>query len=226
MKWSRKAILLTVAAAMLMPAVGHAQNLANDLQELGSSLKELGEATKELFGLFKKKNKGASFEAETVGVDAYAEQIQGGFRVVTGHPDFKIKVVRCEAAGRTCVIDLILENVGSKDMSLTICGGGGLGPGFDVYHTACTVAYDDEANDYRDDQINVSVGRSEMQNGTVNAELLSEVPIKARIQITGVPEAATMFRRIDMNVICRGWNLDDSNKVKFYNLPISREGDE
>lgn len=226
MKSIEKIILTTVASMMLFPSAGSAQNLANDLQELNSSLKELGTTTKELFGLFKKKNKDVSIEAETMHAGVSTQQTPGGFRVVSGHPDFKIKVVRCEAAGRTCVIDLILENVGSKDMRLAICGGGGLGPGFDMDHTACTVAFDDEANDYRDDQINVSVGRSNLNNGYVNAELLSEIPIKARIQITGVPEAATMFRRIDLNVICSGWNLDDRNKVKFYNLPISREGDE
>lgn len=215
MKWSRKAILLTVAAAMLMPAVGHAQNLANDLQELGSSLKELGETTKELFGLFKKKNKGASFETETVGVDAYAEQIQGGFRVVTGHPDFKIKVVRCEASGRTCVIDMIWENIGSNDVDVQIVGSGQ------------SSAYDDEANVYRGgESFFMQIGASKMNPYEVFDDLLSGIPIKARIQIEGVPEATTMFRRIDLDVRCNAWKIGYDKKVKFYNLPISREGDE
>lgn len=137
---------------------------------------------------------------------------QDGFRIVTNHPDFKIKVVRCEASGKTCVIDLILENAGSQDVHCIMRGS----------FYGLSLAYDDEANQY--DNIAVSIGNSRLSND-VGIDLLAEVPVKARIQIEGVPASATMFRRMDITFDCDAWKLNADKKVKFYNLPITHDGD-
>ena len=39
-------------------------------------------------------------------------------KIVTNNPDFTIKVKRCAASGKTVVLDLILNNVGTNDVML------------------------------------------------------------------------------------------------------------
>lgn len=240
-----KIILWILAIMMVMPAPSYAQS--NNSKKSNKKLEKaatiaggalVGAAV--LGSMFKKKKKDkqetettevqeAAYVAESteaVGEDIAAneegvevavvgEELQrreGAFKLVTNHPDFKIKVRRCEASGKTCVIDLIIENVGSSDVNvMTGYGNGRL------------IAYDDEANRY--ESIKVSVGNSnwiwsEWRN------LMSCVPMKARIQIEGVAESATMFRRLDWCIDCEAWGLGRNKPIKFMNLPISREGDE
>lgn len=146
-----------------------------------------------------------------VGTASVFAQQNGGFRIVTNHPDFKIKVVRCEASGKTCVIDLILENTGSQDVRLSMYSSWG-----------GSIAYDDEANQYN--HFSVSIGSSGLGD-MADVLLMSEVPVKARIQLEGVPVSATMFRRMDIRFDCREFGLDADKKVKFYNIPITHDGD-
>lgn len=144
-----------------------------------------------------------------------------GFQVISGHPDFKIKVQRCESSGSICVIDLILENVGGNDVNIG-------------FLSANTVAYDDEANQYH---AYISLNGKALRDSYEKASLPAYVPIKARIQIENLAPAATMFRRIDMNFYCDEWRLgigdigwgmmNKYNKTsRLLNVPISREGDD
>lgn len=219
----RKTTKLGIALIALAIAFPSGVSAQNSISDLANSTNELVNSTKELIGLFKRKtpkNKevsenyvgAASGEAATVGYTAAevssASAAPGAFRLVTGHPDFKIKVLRCEAAGKTCVIDMIVENVGSNDVRI-------------VFRPDYAVAYDDEANEYKG--IKMAIGSSSLQEYH-DINLLSEVPVKARIQISGVRESATMIRRMDMWVKSSAWNLDSN--IKFMNVPISREGDE
>lgn len=152
---------------------------------------------------------------EGVEIAVVGEELQrreGAFKLVTNHPDFKIKVRRCEASGKTCVIDLIIENIGSSDV--------------DIYVNDATygnydhfIAYDDEANQYQ--KIYLTVG-----NGRGHHTLPANVPLKARIRVEGVVESATMFRRLDWKIQCNAWGMNANKPIKFINLPISREGDE
>lgn len=151
---------------------------------------------------------------EGVEIAVVGEELQrreGAFKLVTNHPDFKIKVRRCEASGKTCVIDLIIENVGSSDVDIEVKGGSWHG----------LIAYDDEANQY--ESIGIAVGN---KWGLGTHKLPAGVPMKARIQVEGVVESATMFRRLDWKIYCSAWGLNDNKPIKFINLPISREGDE
>ena len=154
---------------------------------------------------------------EGVEIAVVGEELQrreGAFKLVTNHPDFKIKVRRCEASGKTCVIDLIVENVGSTDVTMLVS-----------YHSSYMIAYDDEANQYTN--MKLSLGSTEWINsGGSYRTLMAGVPVKARIQIEGVAESATMFRRLDWKMQCEAWGLNLSKPIKFINLPISREGDE
>lgn len=142
----------------------------------------------------------------------------GTFKMTTHHPDFKVKVKRCEVSGKTCVIDMLFENVGSEDVTIT--AGQLLG----------AIAYDDEANQYvltqNDNTIKISLGKTADWAWCDNITLMQEVPIKVRVQIENVSSAATMFRRLQINIESHAWSLNGSKPLTFYNLPISREGDE
>lgn len=242
-----KIILWILAIMMVMPAPSHAQN-DNSKKSNKKTEKAVAIAGGALVGaavlgsLFKKKDKQetemtevqeASFVAEsteTVGEDIVAneegvevavvgEELQrreGAFKLITNHPDFKIKVRRCEVSGKTCVIDLILENVGSSDVTIRVQSSHG--------HDDL-IAYDDEANEYK--FIKLSVGSKWIPTAySESTTLLAGVPVKARIQIEGVAESATMLRRLDWRITSNAWGLDRNKPIKFINLPISREGDE
>ena len=138
-------------------------------------------------------------------------------KIVTGHPDFKIKIKRCEANGSTVVIDMLIENVGSNDVILKL----------NPYET---IAFDDEGDKFSKYKINVQLGDSGLVSGAIRQVaknlLPPEIPLKARLQIDGVPESATEFKRIDLAVECSEWRLGTDKFVKFTNIPITREGDE
>ena len=142
----------------------------------------------------------------------YALAQTTGMKIGAIHPDLKVKMTRCEAAGRTVVIDLVFENVGGNDVDFRIWGG----------DNNRSVAYDDEGNVFNN--LRVKVGNSDMSTWYVKQILPAGVPLKGRIQIEGVPESSTVFRRIDLHVESEAWNLD--KKIKISNVPISREGDE
>lgn len=241
-----KIILWILAIMMVMPAPSYAQsdNSKKSSKKLEKAATIAGGAlvgAAVLGSLFKKKKKDkqetettevqeAAYVAEStesvqetasneegVEVAVIGEELQrreGAFKLVTNHPDFKIKVRRCEASGKTCVIDLIIENVGSTDVTMLVS-----------YHSSYMIAYDDEANQYTN--MKLSLGSTEWINsGGSYRTLMAGIPVKARIQIEGVAESATMFRRLDWKMQCEAWGLNLSKPIKFINLPISREGDE
>lgn len=135
-----------------------------------------------------------------------------GMKIGAVHPDLKMKITRCEAAGRTVILDFVFENVGGNDVKLRVWGG------------SRSVAYDDEGNVYNGNMFRVKFGNSELANWDILSTLPSGVPLKGRLQIESVPESTALFRRIDLQVASDGWNLD--KQIKISNVPISREGDE
>ena len=152
-------------------------------------------------------------EIGTVGEVDLRQRPAGAFKVVTNHPDFKIKVKRCMVSGKTCVIDLILENIGDQDVSVD-----------DGWHSA--IAYDDEANEYSDIAIALGDVNDLRSDCLPRFNLMAQVPVKARLQIEGVSPAATVFRRLDFTLNVDSWGLNRNKRIRFMNLPITREGDD
>lgn len=133
-------------------------------------------------------------------------------RIITNHPDLKIKIKRCEVSGKTCVIDMEIENVGYEDVIIFT------GSGSDYF-----IGYDDEMTEYTN--IKVAISNSNWMGWNTKRNLMANLSMKARLQIEGVPAAATMFKRIDWTIYCDAWNLSDKKKIKFLNIPITREGE-
>lgn len=135
-------------------------------------------------------------------------------KIVSGHPDFSIKVKRCAASGKTVIIDLILNNLGTNDVEeMSICGG-------------CwgSEVYDDEGNIYNSSNLKVKVSNRNDYDcrdcGKFN--IPTDVPMKFSICIEGVPQSAESIARIKLLGSCRIWGLNSDKPIKISNIPISR----
>ena len=63
-------------------------------------------------------------------------------KIVTGHPDLKVKVNRCEASGNIVIIDLTFTNLNEKD------GEGNTGPTMYNGKTYEPLAFDNQGNKF------------------------------------------------------------------------------
>ena len=129
--------------------------------------------------------------------------------------DLKVKVVKCEESGNDVLVTLLLENIGSKDVDFSLCGG------YDNY----SVAIDDEGNKFSVENIKVKIGNNYYNQMFVYDKLYSEVPVKATVKISDVPEHATSFSLLSVWFNSNDWGVYGT-PIKITNLPISREGDE
>lgn len=208
----KKSIVFAVAALLLLPIEGNAQKW---LKNLGKVAKEVEKVLDSTPSSTDTASSGTTESSSTN--NATGEYQKGGFKIVTNHPDLVIKLRRCKVSGKTCVIDLLVTNVGDKDAKVNFYGG--------AYES---FAFDDEGNQYNGGQFITGIGNSKFtQYETEDFPLLSNSPVKARIQIEGVAEEATIFTRIQWNAVSREFGLEYNKKcITFYNVPITRDGDE
>lgn len=139
-------------------------------------------------------------------------------KIITNHPDFKVKVKRCVASDKTVIVDLILNNEGTNDVEKVDFGSSWTG----AYHEA----YDDEGNIYKDDKIRICVANTNewKENRTDEFNIPAGVPIKVSIKIEGVPTSAEAIARLSLCFNCAAWGLAYNKKpIKISNIPISRD---
>lgn len=137
----------------------------------------------------------------------------GGIRIVTGHPDFKIQVTRCAASGKTVVMDMVFQNIGTSDVNDM-----DLVPG-----SYTTEVMDTEGNTYGSGQIYIKVGNGEFNDGrTGNFALIPGVKRKVTMKINNVSESAESLARILIGMNCRTLGLD-GKCIHIRNVPITRE---
>ncbi len=135
-------------------------------------------------------------------------------KIVTNHPDLKIKVKRCAASGKTVILDLVLNNIGVNDVEDVHVNGGWFG----------SEAYDDEGNIYQGDALKVKVAnRTDYDADTGSFNIPAGVPIRLSVSIDGVPQSAESIARLKLNFHSSAWNLDSDKPVRINNIPISRD---
>lgn len=140
-----------------------------------------------------------------------------GMKIVSVHPDLKIKIIRCEAVAKTAIIDFVFENVGNNDVGIRLSA--------QTFGSLASAAYDDEGDVYSGSRaFQVKLGKSGMEEYYVDHTLPAGIPIKGQIKIEGLSESATLFRRIDLLIESGLWG-GDLKTIKITNVPISREGD-
>lgn len=161
----------------------------------------------------------------TTTIDSQVHGIEGvsqaNMKIVTNHPDIVLKLKRCKMSGKTCVLDLLLTNVGDKDLKeFTIFTG----------QNDNSVAYDDEGEQYGRYRLYLSFGGRALsgQHGEdfIRFPLLSNVPLKLKIQIEGMSEASTQFTRIKLGGYCNEFSFEGDKSITLFNVPITKDGDE
>ena len=132
---------------------------------------------------------------------------------MTNHPDFKIKVKRCAASGKTVVLDLILNNEGTNDVKIDM-----------VVVDAWSEAYDNEGNIYQGNDLKVKVANKPDYNGRYYDFMIpTGVPMRLSIQINNVSTSAESIARFSLCIDCSAWGLNSQKLVKFSNIPITRD---
>ena len=214
---TNRIVSIVLMASLLFPVSGLAQKAWEKV--LGGAV--VGAAVIGSLASKNKKDKSAdeaqveavesASEADDISASSRPERVTG-LKIVTNHPDLEIKLKRCQVSGKTCVIDFVMTNYGN-DTKISL-----LGSGF----TGNSTAFDDEGNEYR---FAVQATNSGL-DGYVTVDILTDVPIKCRIQIEGVASSASVFKRIKLCTDCSALGLNRDKPIMFYNVPITREGDE
>lgn len=139
-------------------------------------------------------------------------------KIVTGHPDFKIQIKRCAASGSTVVIDMVLSNIGAKDIDeITLYGSPAWGRG---------EAYDDEGNIYSEGngkKISLQLTNIKEYRSWIGPfRLLADVPMRLNVRIEDFSTSAERIALLKLGVECRQWGLENKS-IMIRNIPITRD---
>lgn len=134
-------------------------------------------------------------------------------KIITQHPDLSVKVKRCAASGNIVIIDLTVTNLSTNDIEIRLCSG-----------WSRSTAYDDEGNIYNGNNLMGKVANQTEYgyHDFCNRKLISNVPTKVSIRITGVPTSAQMIALLELETYCRAFGLD-GKMIQIRNVPISRD---
>ena len=132
-------------------------------------------------------------------------------KIVTGHPDFNLKITRCVASGKTVVLDMVVTNLGENDIDL-----------FKVHGSNyATKVYDDQGNIY-DSNINDKIANKQYTTGSIEIKLVAGVPTKYSLMIENVSPQAETLVLVEPDIWIPAWKTVNST-VKLRNIPITRE---
>ena len=132
-------------------------------------------------------------------------------KIVTGHPDFNLKITRCVASGKNVVLDMVVTNLGENDVEQFKVHGSGY----------ATKVYDDQGNIY-DTDINVKIANKQYTTGAIEIKLVSGVPTKYSLMIGNVSPRAESLVLIEPDIWVPAWKTEYTT-VKIRNVPITRE---
>lgn len=136
-------------------------------------------------------------------------------KIVTNHPDFKIKIERCAANGKTVVIDMIFSNQGTDDVDdISVI------TNFEGYQCE---AYDNEGNVYSRSISAYVKGKSDQYGNAKYFSLIPDVPMKVRITIEECSETAERIARLRLRVDSNKWKIGRGKLVEIRNIPITRD---
>lgn len=135
-------------------------------------------------------------------------------KIVTNNPDFKIKVTRCVASGKSLVIDMLLYNNSTTDYYLH------LNSNSNTHDHWGMLLYDDEGNVYG--------GAAKFANGEYTSwndvpfVMLADVPTKLSLRFEGISVSTESVVKLVLPITCKKWGLSENIPVVLRNIPISR----
>ena len=133
-----------------------------------------------------------------------AISINAQVKIVSPHPDIKVKFLRCIESGGTAVLEFTINNISDQDQKFTISG-------YSNYSTS----YDDEGNVYRGGNIQIS----DQNYHAVSIVFPSNIPVKCRQHIEKVSQYATEFSKATVGI-----NFGKGYKqIEFFKVPITRD---
>ena len=133
-----------------------------------------------------------------------ALSVNAQVKVVSPHPDVKVKFLRCIESGGTAVIEFTVNNLSNQDQEFTILG-------YNNYSTA----YDDEGNLYEDANIQIS----DRIGPAISIVFPSNIPVKCKLHIEKISQYATEFSKATLGLLLRG----EYKSIEFFNIPIVRD---
>lgn len=132
-------------------------------------------------------------------------------KIVTGHPDFSLKITRCVASGKNVVLDMVVTNLSDNDVEC-----------FKVHGSSyATKVYDDQGNIY-DSDIDVKIANKQYTTGTIEIKLVAGIPTKYSLMIANVSQKAQYLVLVEPDIYVPAWKTVNST-VKIRNVPITRE---
>ena len=130
--------------------------------------------------------------------------INAQVKIVSPHPDIKVKFLRCIESGGTAVLEFTINNISDQDQKFTISG-------YSNYSTS----YDDEGNVYRGGNIQIS----DQNYHAVSIVFPSNIPVKCRQHIEKVSQYSTEFSKATVGI-----NFGKGYKqIEFFKVPITRD---
>lgn len=156
----------------------------------------------------------ASYQSTSDMDGVSSTQQQRNMTIVTNHPDFSIKVKRCAASGKTVVIDMIFENLGTTDEIIRFGSS-----------TEDNEVYDDQGNTYGVSYKVANGGYEDWAPGywLKQHSLIAGVPTKVTVKIEGVPLDVESIARLQMPILCGDWGIDNNKPVIIRFIPITRQ---
>ncbi len=134
-------------------------------------------------------------------------------KIESPHPDFGVKVTRCVNTSGTVIIDMVITNYGVDEEVRFM----DVKPG---NHSA-TFAYDDEGYSYsaNDTEILFGTPNKPLRGGWVKETFPQDIPIKYRVQFSGINANASKFTMVKIGISSGGpLSLDVDKPLIIRNL--------
>lgn len=137
---------------------------------------------------------------------------QRNMTIVTNHPDFSVKVTRCVASGKTVVIDMILENLGTDDVELKFGDS-------ETYFTSGR-AWDDQGNEH---YLYYKYANDDGYKFYTWGALIAGIKTRLSIRLENIPTDSETIAKLQMDIRCDQWGLGKDKPVIIRFIPITRQ---
>lgn len=176
-----------------------------------------------LFGTFSKAKSNNTSSSASVEANSSVETIQETFadveatsssadpqmRIVTNSPYLKVSVTKCEANGKTVILEMKMTNTSGNDAD-----------GVRIFCENIKV-HDDQGNVYG---ATIKVANGQFTNWYAQNDYLADVPVKVAIKIENVSTISESLARVTLAFENHGiLGLNKETPVTLRNIPITRQ---
>ena len=153
-------------------------------------------------------------EGETIQMDFVDEtesysSADPQMKIVTNSPYLKVSVTKCEANGKTVILEMKMVNISGNDADHVRIWAGNI------------KVYDDQGNVYG---ATIKVANGQFTDYMVENDYLADVPVKVAIKIENVSTIAESLARVTLAFDDHGiLGLNRETPVTLRNIPITRQ---